>query len=500
MTRLTTSVSPAVSIALDFAAVHAAWQRARRSKKPSTGQLAFERQWLQRVSELSHTLVTGHWHPRRAVCFMVTRPKVREIHAPDFSDRVVHHALVPKLEKYFEPRFIHDSYANRRGKGLHKAVAQAQRFSRQILDGTGCGKGWYLQLDVRDFFYSIHRPTLYQQLKGVLQQSLARNPEQQDHLLALQSFCHKLLYRPVRSVNLGSAQRCLISPRKQLRYASPGCGLPIGNLSSQFFANVYLDRLDQYAKHDLKIKRYIRYADDLLLFSETPMHLLQWQRDISDFLNCKLKLQIKPATAQPLANGIDFLGYRIYPHHCTVRKRVVAHCREKLHDWQKKYVCSRNGFWFIQAFPSALAELQAMLGSYWAHFAHAASFNLIRSLRQSFPWLDVLFDATSAQHGSLRPRWRQTSAVGLQEWLQQLRTDYSDAWLAAECGCRVWLSAPARHGGRLVRNLTPAQWQNQRRCLLADSQPFLELREQGWLRHGARRRIVATWHLQQGVT
>lgn len=122
-------------------------------------RLAFEGQWLDRLLALKTVLREGRWQPARTVSFVVDHPKTREIHAPDFADRIVHHILVERLEKIFEPIFIEDSFANRKGKGSHAAVDRLQQFM-----GRRNGQGWFLQLDIHNFFNSIHRPTLYQLL------------------------------------------------------------------------------------------------------------------------------------------------------------------------------------------------------------------------------------------------------------------------------------------------------------------------------------------------
>src|SRR5690606_19358766 len=139
-----------------------AFLAARRGKVPSANRLSFESRWIDHLLELEQRLNAGTWQPSRSTCFIARRPKSREIHAPDFADRVVHHWLVPYLEEIYEPRFIHDSFSNRAGKGTHAAVDRLRHFIRQVHSGQG--GGWYLQLDVRNFFNSLHRPTLWRML------------------------------------------------------------------------------------------------------------------------------------------------------------------------------------------------------------------------------------------------------------------------------------------------------------------------------------------------
>ena len=147
-----------------FRSLHAAWKRARRGKKPSPNQLSFDTHWIDGLLELEQQLVAGTWQPRPTTCFIATSPKAREIHAPDFADRIVHHWIVPQLEAIYEPIFIFDSFSNRKAKGTHAAVERLQAFMREVHSGQG--GGWYLQLDIKNFnFNRIHRPTLYGLLK-----------------------------------------------------------------------------------------------------------------------------------------------------------------------------------------------------------------------------------------------------------------------------------------------------------------------------------------------
>jgi RNA-directed DNA polymerase len=363
---------------VELSALHAAWQQARRGKVPSHDQLAFETCWADRLLELQAQLNEGTWQPLPSTCFVATRPKAREIHAPAFADRVVHHWLVPQLEAVFEPGFIHDSYANRTGKGSHAAVRRLGDFVRQVYSGQG--GGWFLQLDIANFFNRISRPTLWAILKPRLQRAGVSH--------AAQSVTHALLRRS--AIDIGVQQRCTaaelaqVPPHKQLRNAPRGCGIAIGNLSSQFFANVYLDRLDQFAKHTLRARRYLRYVDDFVLLHRDRDQLLEWRGQIEQFLRAELRLELKAEQhLAPLHQGIDFLGYIVHPTHTTVRRRVLGHCRSALAGWETMHV--RDGR--IHATPQDLQQLRAIAASYAGHFAHADHHRLTHALAVRFPWL-----------------------------------------------------------------------------------------------------------------
>ncbi|WP_049400543.1 RNA-directed DNA polymerase [Stenotrophomonas maltophilia] len=358
--------------------LYQAWRRARRQKVPSFNQLRFDHRWADGLLQLQRELLAGRWEPRPSTCFVATRPKAREIHAPDFADRVVHHWLVPQLEALWEPTFIHDSYANRKGRGSHAAVRQAQQFVRQVHSGQG--GGWYLQLDVANFFNSIHRPTLWRMLRTRLRRRGAP--------LIVQQATHALLRRsPLHAgvqYRATATEQAQVPPHKKLANAPAGRGLPIGNLSSQFFANVYLDALDQFAKHVLNAKRYLRYVDDFVLFHHDREQLAAWRDQIEAFLQDKLGLRLKAEQKLcRLTDGLDFLGYVIYPTHTLARRRVVGHLHTALAEWEGKHVHGDN----LRATPADFRELSNRIASFAGHLQHASSHRLMHRVHTRFPWL-----------------------------------------------------------------------------------------------------------------
>lgn len=375
--------------------LHTAWREARRGKRPGANQLDFDQNWSDNLIQLQSQLNAGAWKPKPATCFISTKPKAREIHAPDFSDRVVHHWLVPHLEAIYESTFIFDAFSNRKGKGTHSAVDRLKGFARQV--DSGQGGGWYLQLDIKNYFNSIHRPTLYAMLKDRM--------ERNDISMAVRRTVHALLRRSAGGGEViyrcSVAERASVPPHKRLENARPGCGIAIGNLSSQFFANVYLDALDQFVKHVLKAKRYVRYVDDFVLVHESRAQLQAWQVEIAEFLKTRLRLELKTdVKLRQLDCGIDFLGYVIYPHHTLVRRRVITHARERLDAWQREHVRDRH----ILATPSELRELRSVCASYGGHFRHADSYRLREAFRSRYPWLKAVF---KRQHFPLNLEGRQ---------------------------------------------------------------------------------------------
>jgi len=278
----------------------------RRNTRKTINALRFE--------ALQEALVTRTYHPSRSVCFL-GGPKLREIFAADFRDRIVHHILVHELEKIWDPIFIHDSYACRRGKGVHRGVQRLQQFCRKVM-ANGAHPAWYLQLDIHNYFLAIEKVLFF------LIAAKVKDPEVL--WLARTLIFHDCTARYVFRGNPQLLHQ--VPPHKSLRHAPPHTGLPIGNLNSQFFANVYLNELDQFVKHHLKC-RYLRYCDDFMLLSRDRVQLLHWREQIACFLRERLNLALNPTRQrlEPVNNGIDWLGYIVRRDYFLVRRRVVHH-------------------------------------------------------------------------------------------------------------------------------------------------------------------------------
>lgn len=320
--------------------VYRAYRTCRRRKRGTRQVQRYEVALLDRLVETTDDLAARRWRPSCSVCFAVSRPKAREIHAAAFADRVVHHLLVPELERYCEPVFIHDLYSNRTGKGTHAAVRRLAHFMRRATV-NGQQPAWYLQLDVRNFFNSIGHAVL----KSLLQRRLARachDPRRRDDLLWLSG----LIIDGAQRVVYGGDPRALarVPSHKRLAEAGPGRGLPIGNLTSQFFANVYLNELDQFVKHRLKARYYLRYVDDMVLVDQDPERLRAWGEAIAGFLREHLGLTLKdPWRLRPVDDGADFLGYIVRPWYRLVRRRVLGHLEERLRRLEAGLGLIENG-------------------------------------------------------------------------------------------------------------------------------------------------------------
>lgn len=302
--------------------LYRAYRRCRRGKRRTHNALAFERALEDNLCALREALESGSYRPGGFVAFLLEKPKRREIFAADFRDRVVHYVLAGHLEPRWERRFIHDSYACRKGKGTLNAVERLRSFVRKVT-ANGTRAAWYLQLDVKSFFVSVDRTILCRRLLT------------DEHDPAVRWLTSLVLFQaPTQKCRFRGAQRSdfeSLPPGKSLFQAPEHRGLPIGNLTSQFWANVYLDELDQFVKHRLKARFYARYCDDMALLSVKRAELEGWERRIRGFLAERLGLELNQRRRlRPVSDGIDFLGFIVRADYLLVRRRVVSALRERL--------------------------------------------------------------------------------------------------------------------------------------------------------------------------
>lgn len=414
-------------------ALYAAYTACRRGKRQARNTMAYEARALDRLIETRDALNDRSWRPSRTLCFVVDRPKAREIHAADFGDRVVHHWLVPRLERWFEPVFIHDSYSNRKGRGTHAAVDRLQHFVQQATR-SGKLKAWYLQLDIANFFNSIDREILYRLIRQraervwraekaqVAQADRSQSEERHAELNFCLWLCRTLLEHDAGASAIARAPAqalARVPAHKQLKNAPPGVGLPIGNLTSQFFANVYLDRLDQFVKHTLQVRHYLRYVDDFVLLHEDPAQLLRWRDAIVHFLDEHLALRLKvQAEPLPVGGGIDFLGYVTRRTYRLPRRRVLRQAQARLSGFAAALVQPVRAGTVIRWVPRLRNALRASWASTLGHLKQSASQRQAQALWQAHPWARSAF-ALDARNFQLRQRFEPpsvTSYAGQKRW------------------------------------------------------------------------------------
>lgn len=267
--------------------------KAARGKKAKPQVALFLWDLENEAIRLETELVAKSYRPRTYRTFRIRDPKERTICAADFRDRVVHHAVCRVLEPIFERALIDGTYACRKDKGPLKAVRRAQAYSRR--------HGYFLKLDVHKFFDSVDH--------GVLKHQLRRKVKDPNLLRLLDVF----IDHPVP-------------------WTEPGKGIPIGNLTSQHFANFHLSGLDHYIKEDLRIEGYVRYMDDLVLWADEKDTLQDAAARIEGFLHDRLRLCIKEGglLLAPVLQGLPYLGFRIFPGVVRIDRRGWRRFRRKV--------------------------------------------------------------------------------------------------------------------------------------------------------------------------
>jgi len=320
----------------------AAWRKTRRGSTQNAESAAFFLNLEKEIFALQAALVSGDWTPSPFHYFEIHDPKQRTIAVSTFSDRVVHHALVNVLEPVFETTFVADSFATRKGKGVHAAVHRAQHFLR--------GHEWFLKTDVEKFFDSV------------------------SHDVLLEVLCRKIKDRPLLAV----AEKIVrhggyAAPNSSPAMEDGQLGLPVGNRTSQFFANVYLDPLDHFVKDRCGEHGYVRYMDDFVVFQHDKARLKWLRAEISQFLAERLRLQLKPSATfvNSRRNGLSFLGRRIFPGIIRLRpenlRRITRRLSVREAQWREgdldeaSFLHSMNSYWAMLSYYPELYPLRTNL-------------------------------------------------------------------------------------------------------------------------------------------
>lgn len=309
--------------------LYLAYKQACKHKKSKAETTEWMYNCEKYLFELQAELIEQRYHPQPYKYFVIREPKERVISVAAFRDRVVHHALVNIIDPYFEAIFIKDSYATRKDKGLHLAVSAAQKYA--------CRYKWYMKLDIEKYFASVN------------------------HAILL-----NLINRKIKDPTVMSLCRIILSNQTVSMGMEENKGLPVGNLTSQFFANIYLNKLDHFVKQDIGLRAadfqigcgksefatpthatprfgYVRYMDDFILFSNDPVELKQALKHIERFVQQQLELRIKPKSLQinRVTHGIPYLGYRIFPKLLRIRRENLKRCLKGIEKTEHAYTQGR---------------------------------------------------------------------------------------------------------------------------------------------------------------
>ncbi len=307
-------------------------RRAARAKRGQAGVAAFLERLEPEALRLQRELASGAWRPGRPTTFTITDPKQREITAAPFADRVVHHGLVDVLEPHLDRRMIFESFACRRGKGTHAAVRHAQAQVRR--------HAFFLKMDVRHFFASLR---------------------------------HDVVMETIHRVVKG---RSVLALCERIVRGAPGArtsvGLPIGNLTSQWFANLVLDSLDHHVKEVLRMPGYVRYMDDFVLFAGDKARLRDAATEVAGYLADPLGLVPKAGATilAPAWRGLPFLGWQVFPGTLRLRPANLARMRRRL----------RRRAWEVRTGRIGASTYRAAAQSAAAHLSQGGTLGLRRDL------------------------------------------------------------------------------------------------------------------------
>lgn len=298
----------------DYENIYLAWKQASKGKRYRNEVLEFERNLEENLINIQNHFIYGSYVQGKFREFYVNEPKRRLVMALPFPDRVVQWAIYRQLFPLLEKQFIEDSFACRVGKGTHKAADRLQYWLRQV--DRKPENYYYLKLDVAKYFYRI------------------------DHQILLHILSHKIGDKPL--MDLLQSIICDTNTAFGLALPTDGIGvtdemprlwhrgMPIGNLTSQMFSNVYLNELDQFCKHHLKLHYYVRYMDDIIILGDSKSELHRVKMEISSFLDNHLKLHLNnKTTIRPCTMGVEFVGYRLWATHRKLKKKTA---RKMIHS------------------------------------------------------------------------------------------------------------------------------------------------------------------------
>ncbi len=287
-----------------------AWKAFLPGKKHKKDVALFEAKLMDNILELHGYLNNKMYVHGEYYAFNISDPKPRNIHKASVPDRLLHHLIYQQLYRYFDSHFIYDSYSCRFAKGTHRALRRFEQLGMKVSQNY-THTCYILKCDIRKFFATIDHNIL----KFILEKYI-----KDKNILWL----------------LGEVIDSFHTAGKH------GVGLPLGNLTSQLLVNVYMHELDQFMKHSLKVKFYMRYADDFVIFSQDKDYLQETLTSISEFLSSTLKLALHPnkVSINTLASGVDFLGWVHFPHHRTLRTSTKRRMFRNLNEFSKRETVS----------------------------------------------------------------------------------------------------------------------------------------------------------------
>jgi retron-type reverse transcriptase len=285
-----------------------AYKKARKGKTKKDYVIEFERGLRKNLRNLKFELMSQTYSPKPLKTFILRDPKTRKISKSAFRDRIIHHALVRVIEPILNKIFIYDSCANRKGKGNLVAIKRFNKFKKIVLRNhrRTC---FILKADIKHYFHEVNHKILL-----------------------------KIIKRKIKD------EKVVWLVKQILTNCFTKKGMPLGNLTSQFFANVYLNELDYFIKHKLKAKYYIRYVDDFVILHSSKKQLKIWKEQINNFLKKELKIELHPEKSRiiSLSKGADFVGFRNFYYFRLLRKRNIKNMFYKVENYKKGMISKED--------------------------------------------------------------------------------------------------------------------------------------------------------------
>ncbi|OGI82933.1 hypothetical protein A3I95_03040 [Candidatus Nomurabacteria bacterium RIFCSPLOWO2_02_FULL_44_12] len=290
-----------------------AWQEFLRDKRNRKDVILFQAKLMDNIFDLHNDLKNKTYKHGEYIAFNISDPKPRQIHKATVRDRLLHHLIYQELYEYFDSKFIHDSYSCRVEKGTHKAINRFRQMFRKV-SKNNTRTCWILKCDIKKFFANINRQ--------VLKKILSRFNLDTDTLW--------LLGQVIDSFSTMLSNSAIAERINK--------GLPLGNLTSQLLVNVYMNEFDQFMKRELKVKYYIRYADDFVILNEDKGYLENLLPKINTYLNSYLNIYLHPDKVfiKTLASGVDFLGWVHFPRHRVLRTSTKRKMLKRIRENPKK--------------------------------------------------------------------------------------------------------------------------------------------------------------------
>lgn len=356
--------------------LHLSYLQARKNKRNTHNQLAFELNQETNLHQLAKAIFERKYTPKPCIAFIIQKPVMREIFAADFTDRVIHHFIYRCIYPIIDSKLMHDTYSCRVGKGTLFGINRAKGFMRS------CSQDFtedthFLKLDIEAYFMNMNHDILFEKVLSMLPQN---------KMIFLGISRETLIYLIRQTIFNNVAENCRIKgnksdwlglpPSKSLFNSPANTGLPIGNLTSQVFGNVYMNNFDHFVKKEMKIKYYGRYVDDMLFFHNDKNYLESLIPKLSNFLLSNLKLTVHPnkIILKSIEEGVPFLGQIIKQHATYVGNRTKNNFYHAIQEINKIMAVVVQFTW------QQLCDIRATLNSYLGYVQHANSYNLRKAM------------------------------------------------------------------------------------------------------------------------